>query len=309
MLAGGWAAAIAAVACSPYRLRLRYDRGTLRSYWSFSWPLFVSASGGMLMALAALTAANIHLGLAGAGAMTLGANISAFTNRVDVLVTNTLYPAICAAAERVEVLRESFVKSNRLALMWGVPFGFALTLFAPDLVRFLLGQERWQGVVVLLQAYGVVAAVDQIGFNWDAYMRARGDTKPLAISALWTTVAFLVTAIPLLFLFDLPGFAVGVGVQMVVNLAFRAYYLGRLFEGFAFLVHVSRAVLPVLPATALVLTIRLAESGARGAATAAAELLGFIVVSAVATWLLERPLLRETVSYLRARRPAVSASG
>ena len=33
------------------------------------------------------------------------------------------------------------MKSNRLALMWGVPFGVGLTLFAADLVEFGIGEE------------------------------------------------------------------------------------------------------------------------------------------------------------------------
>src|SRR5438477_12343856 len=41
-LAGTWASALVAVARSPYPLRLRYDRGTLRRYASFSWPLLLA---------------------------------------------------------------------------------------------------------------------------------------------------------------------------------------------------------------------------------------------------------------------------
>ena len=41
-----------------------------------------------------------------------------------------MYPAICAVQDRLELLRESFVKSNRLALMWAMPFGVGIALFA-----------------------------------------------------------------------------------------------------------------------------------------------------------------------------------
>lgn len=47
---------------------------------------------------------------------------------------------------------ESFVKSNRLALMWGAPFGVGLSLFA-DLVDHGIGDE-WKPAVGLLQAFG-----------------------------------------------------------------------------------------------------------------------------------------------------------
>ena len=41
---------------------------------------------------------------------------------------------MCAVADRTELLFETFVKSNRLALMWAMPSGLGLALFAPDLV-------------------------------------------------------------------------------------------------------------------------------------------------------------------------------
>lgn len=298
LIAGAWAAAAAAVAVSPYPLRWRYDRSTLRRYWGFSWPLLLSAAGSVLMALAGLVAANIELGLAGAGVLTLAANISSFTQRVDFVVTGTLYPAICATADRLDVLRESFLKSNRLALMWAMPFGVGLTLFADDLVEFVLGPARWGDAVVLLQAYGVTAALGHLAFNYDAYFRARDETRPIAVVTVGSAAVFLVTAIPLLFADGLRGFAIGVAAQMVVSVVLRLVYLRRLFGDLGFLTHCVRAMLPVVPATAVVLALR-AVDGTRSLGTAIAELVLFVAVSAAATWSVERPLLREVAGYLR----------
>jgi hypothetical protein len=89
-----------------------------------------------------------------------------------------------------------------------------------------------------------------------------------------------------------------------VTLAVRAYYLHRLFHGFAFLSHLWRAVVPVLPALAAVLAIRVTESGERSLAVALLELALFLGITGVVTWSLERPLLRETVGYVRARPAA-----
>ena len=33
------------------------------------------------------------------------------------------------------------MKSNRLAMMWGIPFGVGLALFAADLVHHVIGRE------------------------------------------------------------------------------------------------------------------------------------------------------------------------
>ena len=50
------------------------------------------------------------------------------------MVTQTLYPAICAVKDRPDLLFESFWKSNRLALLWAAPIGAAAALFAGDFV-------------------------------------------------------------------------------------------------------------------------------------------------------------------------------
>ena len=303
---GAWAAAAAAIAFAPFKLRLRYEGETLRSYASFSWPLFAAAAASAVMAQSAMFAANAHLGLAAAGVIALAANITAFTDRVDELVTGTLYPAICAVRERTTLLYESFVKSNRLALMWAVPFGTALTLFASDLVSFGIG-ERWRPAVVVLQIYGLTAAVHHVGFNWSAYFRARGETKPMAVVAVAAMTAFLAVGIPLLLAFGLPGFAAGIAFQGLVHLAVRTYYLRRLFEGFGFVRHAVRAFIPTVPAAALVLLARAVETGDRTLPLALAELGAYVAVTAAATWYFESVLLREAFGYLR-RRPAGAAA-
>jgi len=303
LLIGAWAAAIVAVWKSPYRLRLRYDRGTLRSYASFSWPLFIASGSAVLMAQSAVIAADAHLGLAAVGAVALAAQITQFTDRVDSLVTGTLYPGICAVKDRADVLYESFVKSNRLALMWAVPFGCGVSLFAADLVDFGIG-DKWEPAVGLLQVTGVVAALGHIGFNWDAYFRALGTTRPMAVASAVAAVVFLAAGLPLLFAYDLDGLAAGIGLQMAAHVACRAYYLQRLFHGFGFVRHALRALLPTLPAGGAVLALRVAEAGERTAAMALAEIGLYLAITAIATWALENRLLREALGYLRGAPPA-----
>jgi O-antigen/teichoic acid export membrane protein len=302
---GAWASAAAAMLFAPFKFRLRYDPGTLRSYMSFSWPLFVASLASVLMAQVAVIAAEADLGLAATGVIALAATITAFTDRVDQIVTDTLYPAICAVRNRTALLYESFVKSNRLALMWAVPFGIALTLFCSDLVEFGIG-ERWRPAIVVLQVYGLAAALNQVGFNWDAYFRARGDTRPMAVASGATLLAFLGAGLPLLFAFGLRGFAVGVAIQALVHLTVRTIYLRRLFDGFTFLRHAGRAFAPTVPAVAVVLLARLAESGDRMLAIALGELAVYVAITVAATWWLESPLLREAFGYL-GRRPEVKA--
>jgi lipopolysaccharide exporter len=304
---GAFAGGIAALIACPYRLALRLDRGTAREYFKFSWPIAVAGGSGLLILQGMMLVATRAFGLAAAGAINLAGSITAFTDGVDAIVTQTLYPAICAVRDRTELLYEAFVKSNRLALMWGMPFGLGLALFASDLVHFVIG-SKWESSIVVLQAFGVAAAIDQIGFNWSAFLRALDRTKPLAALAVLHLVAFATITVPLLIAFGLRGFAIGWLGAQVILLAGRTYYLTQLFAGFGFVRHAARAIGPTIPACALVLLARALESGGRTPAMAVAELLLFVGATVAATVFFERALLREMAGYLRRRAVGAAAS-
>ena len=302
---GVGAAAAIAVVFSPYRLAFRYDRTIMRGYFAFSWPLLIANGSGMLIPQVSVFLGAGKVGLAGVGAMNLAGSIAQYTDRVDQLVTWTLYPAICRVKDRLDLLAETFVKTNRLTLMWGIPFGVGLSLFAPDFVHYALG-PRWKPAVGLIQVFGLVAALNHIGFNWTAFFRARNETRPLAVVGPVVLVAFLLVPCPLLLTLGLPGFGAGMGVMALVSLAARSYYLAKVFPEFRMLRHAARSIAPIVPAVAVVLLLRLVGFDG-GLSVAVAQFALYVVITIAATILLERTLLREVLGYVRGRpRPAVA---
>jgi O-antigen/teichoic acid export membrane protein len=303
LLVGTCATSLLAVVTSPYALRWRWEPGVLREYVHFSLPLLGASLAGLVVAQGSIIAASATLGIAGAGIIALTSTVVQFADRVDVIVTGTLYPAICRVADRTDVLFESFVKSNRLALMWAMPFGVGLALFADALVRFGIG-ERWREAVPLLQIFGLIVAANHLGFNWTAYFRARAETRPIAVTSAWSVGAFVLFVLPGLIWGGLEGFGYGMAAMVAVQLACRAFFLKRLFRGFRLLPHALRAVLPVLPAAAAVALVRRAAEGRASALETAFELGLFALVVLVATVLAERRLLAEALGYLRRPAPA-----
>jgi lipopolysaccharide exporter len=307
-LAGGWLAAVIALRACPYALRLRYEPGAFREYASFSWPLFVSSASAVLIAQVPTVIASRSLGLAAVGALGLAGSIALFANRVDEIVTQVLYPTICAVKDRTDLLFEAFSKSNRLALLWAAPLGAAGVLFAPDLVDHVIG-EKWDFAVFVIQVVALCAAVNQIGFNWTAFYRARGETRPIAVASVVVLAAVFLIAIPLLAWEGLDAFAAGWCAAIVAFVAVRLYYLARLFPALRIGVHVGRAVAPTFFAVPFVLAVRVATGGPRGVGQPLAELGLFGCLVAIGTFLAERGLLREARGYLRrARRSAEAAS-
>ncbi|MBA2504445.1 MAG: oligosaccharide flippase family protein [Thermoleophilaceae bacterium] len=303
-VAGTGAAAIVAVRESPYKLAFKYDRGTLRQYASFSWPLFIAAGSSLLVAQSAMLVGEAALGLAAVGALALASQITLYTDRVDAIISQTLYPAVCAVKDRTQLLFETFVKSNRLGLMWGMPFGVGLALFAPALIDHVLGQ-RWQPAVGLIQALGLIAAINQFAFNWTAYYRALDNTRPIATVYVAYTVVFLSVGMPGLVFVGLDGFAMGIGAATTVSLGLRVYYMKKLFPGFNPLAHAARAAGPALIAAATVGGIRAVGGAPSPGWLALGELVAFILVVLGSTVAFERDLIREMTGYLRGRRPVV----
>ncbi|MGI8557958.1 MAG: oligosaccharide flippase family protein [Solirubrobacteraceae bacterium] len=302
-VAGAWTAGLVAVARSPYAFALRIERGTVKDYFNFSWPVVVASGSGMLIVQIAQVAGTRTGGLGRTGAIGLAYSTSSFTNGVDAVVTQTIYPALCAVRERSELMLEIFVKSNRLALLWGMPFGLGIALFAPDIVHFIVG-DKWSFAVDLIRGFAVVAAIDQLGFNWTAVLRALDRTTPLAVLGAVTLATFIAITLPLFIAFGLRGFAVGWVLLGITTVASRTVYLKRLFPAFSMLRHALRASTPALAAIGAVLAIRaLSATSLLGAdrhwSQAASSLAAYLAAAGLTAIAIERPLLSEMFGYLR----------
>ena len=304
----GHAAAVAAAAvASPYRLRPRFERAAARRYLRFSWPVFATAVAALAVAQGQVALFGLSEdGLAAAGWITLAATLTRYADRADQIVATTIYPAIVRVRDRTGVLEELFAKSNRLTLLWAFPFGAGLALFGGDLVAFVLGDE-WEPAVVLLGGLAVATALQQLGYNWFAFYRARGESRPQAVESAVFAGSFALLAVPATLAWGSWGFVAGRLACTACVLAVRRAYVLRLLPGVRLGEIAVRAALPVLAASAPVLALRLALwGGERPLAQALGELALWVAGLVLATRRLEAGLLGELWGYLRpgGERPA-----
>jgi len=295
---GSFCGAAAALLTCPFPIRVRFDKTAFREYVRFSWPLFTAQASALAVVQGSVLVGNYAVGLSGLGIIGIAGAFTELADRADQIVSRTIYPAICAVRDRRALLFEAFVKSNRLAMMWGIPFGIGVALFASDLITFALG-ERWRGAEHLIQVCGLVVGAGQIGFNWNTFMSALNRTRPMAVSGFAAVLAFAMATAPLMILLGLTGYGIGIAVGMVVQLSIRAFYLKRLFSEFRFLRHVVRTLAASVPAVAGLLAVRLVETGDRTLPVALAELCAYVLLTIAGTWLLERRLINEIWAYLR----------
>jgi O-antigen/teichoic acid export membrane protein len=301
-VAGYAVAVVAALAASPYRLRLRYDRRVAARYLRFSAPVLVTVVSALVIAQGAILVIKLHDGLAAAGYITLAVTLTRYIDRADQIVTATIYPAICAIQGERRALEELYVKSNRATLIWVLPYAVGIVLFAPDLVKFVLGPS-WEPAVVLLQGLAVVGALTQLGFNWFSFFRAHGDTRPPAVEAAVAAVAFLALAVPGLLADGFDGFVYGRIAGALLVLAVRAFYTRRLLPDARFRVLLEPSLLSIVLATAATVALRLALwGGSRTLAQAIVELAVFAAVYAAMALRRERSLVNELLGAVRSSR-------
>jgi O-antigen/teichoic acid export membrane protein len=306
---GNTVAVVAGILVSPYRLSLQFDRQARDRYFRFSWPVFVAAASVLLVGQGQMLAFTLHGGLLDAGYITLAVTLTRYADRADQIIATTIYPAICVVRNQIGTLREI---SNRVALMWVLPFCAGFILFSPDLVQFGLG-HKWQPAVPLLQGLAGAAAIQQLGYNWFSFYRARGDSSRQAVEAVVTTAAFLGLAVPALFVWGTWGFIGGRIAGAVLVLAVRRHYVRRLL-GVELLALAWRGTVPVAIGVLAVLGLRLLVwTGPRTLVQALAEVVVFLAVTAVVTWFTEHRLVRDLAGqvarYRRGSGVAVAGAG
>jgi len=301
---------VIAVGCgwlvSPYRPRLRWHPEVAARYLRFSTPIFVTVVATLVIAQGQVLAFKLHGGLAAAGFITLAVTLTRYIDRADQIVTATLYPAVCAIQGQARALQELFVKANRATLLWVMPFGAAVVLFAPDLVTFVLG-PKWRPAVILLQGLAVAALLAQLGFNWFSFYRAAGRTGPTAVEALVQAGGFLALAIPGLIVDGSDGFVAGRILAVLLTLVVRARYVRALLPGVRYRSMLGPSAACVTAATVAVLIVRLAAwGGHRSLAQAIGECVLFGAVYAGTALWRERPLVDELRGALRPVAPGGS---
>jgi thiol:disulfide interchange protein len=117
-------------------------------------------------------------------------------------------------------------------------------------------------------------------------------------------------AIPGLIAWGSAGFVWGRIAGAFAMLAVRRHFVRRLLPHVELLTLGLRGLVPVAAAAGLTLGVRaLAWGGERSALQAVGEIVLFVAGCALATWLVERPLLREVASEARSPRLTAETAG
>jgi hypothetical protein len=112
-------------------------------------------------------------------------------------------------------------------------------------------------------------------------------------------IVMIAAGVPLVLSHGVMGYAVALGAGTLAVMAVRMAYLIRLFPAFRVVTHVSRAILPTVPAALLVLAERAIIGGGSTPGRMLAEIAAYASLVVLSTLLAERALLREAIDYVR----------
>ena len=142
-----------------------------------------------------------------------------------------------------------------------------------------------------------------VGYNWGAFVKARGRTWPIAISAVVSTGVVIGAGIPLMYSYHLVGLGIAFALGEAAGFVIRGIWLSRFFTGVSILSHLVRAFAPTALAVVPVLALRAIDGVERTLPSAIAVFGLYVIGTALATFALERPLLREAAGYMVRRGP------
>ncbi|MFZ6004385.1 MAG: oligosaccharide flippase family protein [Actinomycetota bacterium] len=308
--AGVWALVAGAVAAfgaaatimwltAPLRPRARLDRRMVGRYLRFGWPLWVANLLGMASTVGGTIVITRWLGLVGVGFLAVA---QGFVNRaflIDALVAHSLFPALSRTQGDLAGHRRAFIVTNRITVIWSGFIGFGLAIFAGDLVRFVLGDD-WEPATLLFRLAGLAVTTGSIGFSWDIFLRARGDTKPTlafkTISEAWVFVVLL----PAVVFAGIDGAAWAVGSLGVISVVVRQFFVNRMFDDVPLVRVAWREILATGGAAAALVLVR-TQWMPDSAAGFAAQVTLYTLVSAGSVLAADGIFIRDLAR--RVRRP------
>jgi O-antigen/teichoic acid export membrane protein len=207
-----------------------------------------------------------------------------------------MFPVFCRLKDSDGLLRSAFTKASRISMFWISAAALGLTLFAPDIVRYVL-TERWHGAELFLRAQGIALFFGATISGWESLLKARNRTRVIFQMSVFFGICFVAIFIPAVALWGRVGAAGAVVVISAIILATRVLVLSRLGLGISIVEIGWRATLSGAAAVAAVFAFSgFAQSSSLAILAARVALYLFVYACTLLT--LELNLLREIVPLL-----------
>jgi PST family polysaccharide transporter len=146
-----------------WRPRIILDYSVVRSMWSFSKWIMISAMQNWMFMYADNAIAGLFLGMRGLGTYALGFNIAIIVpGFMAASIGDVAYPTFCKLQDSPEEVGRSLLGLHRLLGAILFPFAFGLAILAPYAVKLLYG-NRWENLGSVI---GFLILMPGLGYIW-----------------------------------------------------------------------------------------------------------------------------------------------
>lgn len=296
------AGALAALAVSsavmawgaPMRPRLRLDGPVVRSYLQFGWPLLLTGLLGLAGTWGGAIVVSSTIGIPALGFFSVGQSLARQAFRLDAVLGETVFPALCEARDDLLGQRRAFIATNRITAIWACTLGFGLAIHAPDLVHLILG-EAWEPAIFLFRLQGFALAIASLGFSWDVFYRARGETLPTLVFGIASAAWVFLVMLPGVALWGLDGAAWSILILGVLALTVRQLFISRIFPGLNLVTSAWRELAAVSTAAAAAAALRAMWGAPSGFIDLAVATGAFLLLVGAFVLVIDRPFLTDLV--------------
>lgn len=281
------------------RFRLHVPREALHFFLSFGWPLWAAGMVAVIAGNGLVLEVKLGLGIATLGLFRVAINLGDRIDTAESIIASVLLPVLSRTRD-MERLRRAFILTSRIVLVWAIPTGIGLALFADDITRYVLG-PRWTAIVPLLRVEGIGETLNAIGTLYLSYYMVIGDNRPSLWLGLQINLMMLAMIGVLTPFYGFNGLLVALVVAAVFGLFQRRRYIKKLFPG----IPVLRTALPIFSAGVLAALAVLGlerQFGMQSPAGLAVRLVCFLGLFGVIAFFLERKAVAEAIALVRDSR-------
>lgn len=302
-LAAGALAAMAVTAVllvrtMPFAPRLRLDGVIVREYLRYGWPLWTAGLLGLVSTWGGSIVITSTLGVVALGYFTLADGIGRRVFQLDAVLAKTLFPVLTRAQHDEAGQRQAFEAVTRLSVIWAATIGFGMAVFAREVVLVVLGRD-WLPAVFLLRMQGLAVTIGSVGFSWDVFFRARGETRPTLVRHVIGEGWVFVILLPAVAFAGLDGAGWAILGLGLLALVVRQLYVQRIFPGINLLAMAWRELAVTGGAAAAMWAVSDLLGRPDGAAALGAQAAAYVALVAAGIALVDGSFLRKLVRSAR----------
>jgi PST family polysaccharide transporter len=220
---------------SPYRPRVRFNRGIARDLFNYGKHIMASQSLIFMITNVDNAIVSRYLGSAALGAYGFAYNTTNQpATQVTSIIGQVMFPAFSKMADgdpaQARAMRARYYLVIVRYVTWiTTPITVAMILFAPAFINGLYG-DKWAAAIVPIQLLALYGFIRSIAANMGSVFRAMGKPQWLTYIAVWRLVTMVVLLIPVAQRWGINGVSWLSAIVAVVDFVISAWLINKLID-------------------------------------------------------------------------------